>query len=81
LAKQQVQKEKDESKQIRRQLKTLMQHRDDETASLESGNNSRRSASSTRSQSTRSLASKKALVKKASFKPLTVDELMKKDIA
>jgi len=91
LAKEQVQKEKDESKQIRRQLKTLMQHRDDETASIESGNNSRRSASSTRSHSTgsqatkskscRSLALKKALVKKASFKPLTVEELMKKDFA
>jgi len=91
LAKEQVQKEKDESKQICRQLKTLMQHRDDETASIESGNNSRRSASSTRSHSTgsqatkskscRSLALKKALVKKASFKPLTVEELMKKDFA
>jgi hypothetical protein len=91
LAKEQVQKERDESKQIRRRLKTLMQHRDDETASLESGNSSRRSASSTRSHSTRSqttksqscrsLASKKALVKKASFKPLTVEELMKKDFA
>jgi len=91
LAKEQVQKEKDESKQICRQLKTLMQHRDDETASIESENNSRRSASSTRSHSTgsqatkskscRSLALKKALVKKASFKPLTVEELMKKDFA
>jgi len=88
LAKQQVQKEKEDSKQVRRQLKALMQHRDDETASLDSdsgqrSNASSRSRSSVKSQSVRSRSSsqRKALVKKASFKPLTVEELMTKDFA
>jgi len=100
LAKQQAQKEKDESRQVRRQLRAMMQNRDDETASLESESGAtRRSTSSSKSRSrsrqsrsrsshqsrsssrSRSSSNKKALVKKASFKPLTVEELMKKDFA
>ena len=97
LAKQEAQKEKDDSKMVRRQLKALMQNRDDETASLDSSqtrtsarsrrsrtsSGSRRSRASTGSSRSRSRTSseKKALVKKASFKPLTVEELMEKDFA
>ena len=51
LTKLQLQKEQDECKQARRQLKTLLQHRDDETASLDSGNTDQRSNASSRSLS------------------------------
>jgi hypothetical protein len=102
LAKQQVQKEKEECKRVRRRLKKLQQNRDDETASLESGFDKRsvgssrhsrpsshsrssvhsRSSSRSRSSSLSRVASnKKALVKKASYKPLTVEELMERDFA
>lgn len=81
--KEQIKKEQEESKQVRRQLRTLLQHRDDDTASLESDNDDGRCNESNRSQSNRSRASlhKKALVKKAAFKPLTVEELMEKDFS
>lgn len=100
LAKQQSQKEKEESRMVRRQLRAMMQNRDDETASLESeSNGTRRSTGSSQSRSrsrqsrsrssqrrrssskNRSSSNRKALVKKASFEPLTVEELMKKDVA
>lgn len=93
LTKQKLEKEKDDSKKARRQLKTLLQHRDDETASLDSANTGRKSHASTpstsqhsrsnHSQTSRSRSSihKKALVKKAAFKPLTVEELMEKDFS
>mmetsp|Transcript_8840 Transcript_8840/g.21603 ORF Transcript_8840/g.21603 Transcript_8840/m.21603 type:complete len:583 (-) Transcript_8840:204-1952(-) len=79
LAKQEAQKEKEEAKLVRRQLKAFMQNRDDETTSIDS-NHTRTSAASSRSRG-RSSRQKKALVKKASFKPLTVEELMEKDFA
>ena len=93
LMKQKLEKEKDESKQARRQLKTLLQHRDDDTASLDSANTGRKSHASSPSTSqhsrsndsqtsrSRSSTHKKALVKKAAFKPLTVEELMEKDFS
>lgn len=80
LAKLEIQKEKEETDQVRRQLKILLQHQDDDIASLDTASLDTASLDSEADQS-RSRSRRDALVKKASFKPLTIEELMAKDFS
>jgi len=76
-AKKEAQKEKGESRQVRRRLKALLQKRDDDAS--ESGHSA--SSRSVSSHSKKASGVKKDTGKSKAYTPLTIEELMKKDFS